>query len=278
MNTDTMRTLLDDGVPQPPAGLLAPPVAIIRRRARRRRAVAVAGAATSVLLVAAGLTVAFRGAPATPAPAATTAGSTSWSFVVVDRDDRSLRIVGGPATATTVCDPGQVTLRAGRDPLALTAITAPAARNCQYDVPWRLAAPLQQRAVLDGSTGMPRPVLHDSILPHPTYPAGLSVATDWSHLTLNAPRPSWTITYTRPDRTVVMISATPLATAPQLPAGESVMVDGHEIRIWDRGAGTNSALWNAGDWQVSVLLDTPDGNGPVSPAELDRVLTGLVWS
>jgi hypothetical protein len=283
VNRDPMCTLLDAGVPQPPAGLLAPPIATIRHRARRRRAAVVASAATSCLLAAAGIAMVARGAPDAPAPPASSPASvgtpTLWSFVVVDRDDRSLRIVGGPPNATDICDPGQVTLRADRDPLVLTSFTAPTARNCQYEVTWRLDAPLRQRAVLDGLTNTPRPVLHESILPHPTYPTGLSLARELSHLTLNAPRPSWTIAYTRPDQTVVMVSATPLATAADIPVSETIMVHGHKIRVWDRGPdGANSAVWETGDWQVSVLLDGPNGTGSVSRAEFRRVLDGLVWS
>jgi hypothetical protein len=283
VNRDAMSTLLDAGVPQPPAGLLAPPVATIRNRARRRRAAVVASAATSCLLAAAGIGVVARGASeASPPPAASPPGAgmpTPWSFVVVDRDDRALRIVGGPPNATDVCAPGQVTLRTDRDPLVLTSFTAPTARNCQYEVTWRLDAPLRLRAVLDGFTNTPRPVLRESILPHPTYPTGLSLARDWSPLTLNAPRPSWTIAYTRPDETVVMVSATPLATAADIPVSETAMVHGHKIRIWDRGPdGADSAVWETGDWQVSALLDGPNGAGSVSRAEFRRVLDGLVWS
>jgi hypothetical protein len=210
VNRDVMRTLLDAGVPQPPADRLAPPIAAIRKRARRRRAVAMAATATSCLIVAAGVGVVARGRSATPTAAPSAAGTaTPWSFVVVDRGDRALRIVGGPPDADDTCDPGAVTLRATLDPLTLTSFAGPGALRCQYQLSWRLDAPLRQRAVLDGSTNSPRPVLHESILPKPTYPAGLSLAPDWSHSTLNAPRPSWTIAYTRPDETMVLVSATP---------------------------------------------------------------------
>ncbi len=198
---------------------------------------------------------------------------------MVDRDDRTLRIVGGPPKATDVCDPGQVTLRADRDPLVVTSFTAPTANNCQYEVTWRLDAPLRQRAVLDGATHTARPVLSESILPQPTYPTGLILNRELSHLTLGAPRPSWTNMYTRPDRTVVMVSATPLATAADIPVNETVTVHGHKIRIWDLGPdGAKSAVWETGDWQVSAILNSPKGTGSVSRAEFRRFLDGLVWS
>lgn len=282
MNHNEMCTLLDDGVPQPPDGLLAPPIATIRHRARRRRAASVAGAATSFLLIAAGIGVAARGAPGpAPLPATSAPGlatATPWSLVVVDRDDRTLRIVGGPLTATEICDLRQVTLRTDPDPLALTTFTTPTAGNCQYEVTGRLDAPLRQRAVLDGATDTPRPVLHEDILPRPTYPTDLTLVRDLSHLTLHAPRPSWTVAYARPDQTVIMVSATPLATAADIPVDETITVHGHQIQIWDSKPGTSrSAVWKTGDWQVSVLLNSAGGADGVSRTEFRRILNGLVW-
>ena len=270
-------------MPEPPSGLRPPPIGAIRSRARRRRAATVVGAAALCLLAAAGIGLAVSATPhASPPPPASSlpaAGTpTPWHFAVVSRDDRTLWLLGGPPAATNVCAPGQVTARAGGDPLVLTAVAASPVRDCQYEVTLRLDAPLGQRTIRDGSTNTPRPVLHDSILPRPTYPTGLSLAQDQPHGMFNAPRPSWQLTYLGSDDTMVMIGATPLATAADIPVSETVTVHGHQIGLWDpESDGTYAAVWRTGDWQVFVVVGRIHGTGGASRAEIRQVVNGLVW-
>lgn len=287
MNDDRMRGLLHDGVPTLPPQLMTPPLQGIRRRAHRRRLATGAGMAAA-LLVTAGIAMQMVQMQSAPVVSAVSGLPQTWDFAVVGIDDRSLTAISvrngsdGPCPEGSLEMPsaGPVQTRADRVVLPAPVPAIPAQANCAYGMKVHLDAPLGARSVVnsdtnpDDSTVM---VLHERILPRPSYPAGISRDPNQGNVVLNAPRPAWVVTYSRPDGLTITVSAIPQAFAPQLPVQERLKAHGHDMQIHQILPDKNNIVsWTAEGWQVSVTADPAD-HSAINRDELQRIIDGLVW-
>jgi hypothetical protein len=204
---------------------------------------------------------------------------------VVGADDRSLTVVregqgaGDPCPGTSfyaqMPTPGPVQAQADRVVLPLPILAAEA--NCIYRMSVRLDTPLGSRTLINGNDNSALQVLHERILPRPTYPTGISADTTDINIVGNAARPGWIVSYSRPDGLTITVFATPTAAAADLPVQERLKAHGHDMQILQFPPGKNNIVaWTAEGWQISVQVD-PANHDAVTRTELQHIIDGLVW-
>lgn len=263
MTEHGMRTLFAEGIPEPPPELASAPVAAIRHRIRRRRLRTWIGSLTGMVMAALSVTVVLATSGAGPvAPPWMPYSANRWVLVVVDPDGRGMTLYGWAAPG---CSRKPTAVPAVREAAERVTITLPP-RDCAYILPFRTSAPLGGRMVVT-SDGYRLPVLSKTLVPQPTYPAGIAGDLVMNGFRDGATRPTyWTEYVDRADGFAVHIGVTlDDGHATPVPAGRHLTVRGHDVTIVPGGG----AVWVDHGWIVTV-----DAN-PAS--ELVRVLNGLVW-
>jgi hypothetical protein len=154
------------------------------------------------------------------------------------------------------------------------SVLDPPSERCAYQATVRLSTPLRGRPVMDRAEHTQLPVLHERILPRPTYPASLR-PNGAANQALHSPRPTWIVGYDRPGGGHITISATRKATAPTVPVVERLTVGGHLTRIADF-PGAETATWTAEGWNLAITVDPAPGHSSTLD-ELHRILQGMTW-
>jgi hypothetical protein len=271
--------LLDQAVPPVPEPLRAAPIAAVRRRVRRRRAVrATAVGCVALIALVLGVVVALpvrndRTGPADPA-------GFSWVFARVDRTGLVVTVYANPTgdqcnvlvdtQAAHSAEPDRVVVtvrgRNQREPGCSQARRA-------VPVPVRLAEPLGDRAVVDGSTGQSLPVYHERDLPvvPPTTEWRL-VPTDF----LEATGEYFLMSYTRPGGPEVVFYMTPAVGPAPSGAPDTRIVIGGRTAVLTAAYEWWRMSWRAGATDIRLDIG-PDAGGPLTRDQAVAVINRLDW-
>jgi hypothetical protein len=285
MSEEAVRTLLDEGIPEPPAELLAAPLPAIRRRVRRRRTTLVLVTAPLAVVVALGVGLIVPGSgpgplrPAAPPSPPMASWASGWGLVEVGLDERDLVVVRQPKGAEQPCaDQPSVNISMRDDRIVLSPPVPPPDATCYYFVPVRLDAPLGNRLVVD-EAGFAWPVFRARSLPRMTYPVTAVLDESLGHLPGAADRPSWVDVYSHTPGYDVYVGATLIDSPVGVPQAWLTR-HGRPVRLFEMpprqtdGRAVQWLEWDDGGWRFCVTLSAAE---PVSRAELQRILDGLVW-
>jgi hypothetical protein len=296
MSGEQVTDLFERAVATVPPALLAPPHTAIRRRIRRRRAAGWGAATIAAVLVIAGFVVARPGpALVSPAPAASVVPSVvpptvpslapgvPWYAARVDRTGTRITLYAAPLLGKCVeRDPGGDELVFADD--RVTMFLDGTYTGCADDTQvaqrtFTLPQAVGGRLLVDGrSPAGQQLVFSDTDLPTlPDLEAG-----DWSE-----EAPVWgspgaavlALRFTRPNGGGPKLRVTPMRWQPE-PDGRltqpdhTLLVDGHQVDIYDR-AGSLSAGWWSAAQDVRFTLST---EVPMGISKFDALVRAMTWT